>query len=112
LRVDDPPDQRRFRCAPRRIGRTKDGPNSTLHAVCDKHGQPRVMLLSEGQMSDDKGAALMIDAMPDATGAMDPVAARRARGRWMGRSTNPGRFSAASGDQMQQTCKRAIPARR
>ncbi len=36
--------------------------NSKLHAVCDGEGRPIVMLLSEGQMSDYKGAALMIDA--------------------------------------------------
>src|SRR6185312_4979103 len=51
---------------PRRIGRTKGGLNSKLHAVCDGKGRPLVMLLSEGQMSDYKGAALMLDAMPPA----------------------------------------------
>ncbi|CAN5330998.1 hypothetical protein BH09PSE2_BH09PSE2_14960 [soil metagenome] len=40
--------------------------NSKLHAVCDGQGRPLVMLLSEGQMSDYKGAALMIDALPKA----------------------------------------------
>ncbi len=41
--------------------------NSKLHAVCDgQGGRPLVMLLSEGQMSDDKGAALMLDAIPRA----------------------------------------------
>ncbi len=43
---------------PRRIGRTKGGLNSKLHAVCDGQGRPVIMLLSEGQMSDYKGAAL------------------------------------------------------
>ncbi|MBA17756.1 MAG: IS5/IS1182 family transposase [Sphingomonas sp.] len=51
---------------PRRIGRTKGGLNSKLHAICDGKGRPLVMLLSEGQMSDYKGAALMIDALPRA----------------------------------------------
>lgn len=37
---------------PRRIGRTKGGLNSKLHAVCDGHGRPIILLLSEGQMSD------------------------------------------------------------
>ena len=46
---------------PRRIGRTKGGLNSKLHAVCDGQGRPLIMLLSEGQMSDYKGAALMLD---------------------------------------------------
>ena len=40
--------------------------NSKLHAVCDGQGRPLVMLLSEGQMSDYKGAALMFDALPRA----------------------------------------------
>jgi len=40
--------------------------NSKLHAVCDGEGRPLVMLLSEGQMSDFKGAALMLPAMPGA----------------------------------------------
>jgi transposase len=34
--------------------------------VCDGKGRPLVMLLSEGQMSDYRGAALMIDALPRA----------------------------------------------
>jgi transposase len=51
---------------PRRIGRTKGGLNSKLHAVCDGNGRPLVMLLSEGQMSDYKGAALMLPALPKA----------------------------------------------
>jgi len=38
--------------------------NSKLHAVCDGEGRPIILLLSEGQMSDYKGAALMIDALP------------------------------------------------
>tara|TARA_R110002126_G_C10479097_1_gene501730 strand:+ start:3927 stop:4316 length:390 start_codon:yes stop_codon:yes gene_type:complete len=40
--------------------------NSKLHAVCDGAGRPLVLLLSEGQMSDFEGAALMFDAIPDA----------------------------------------------
>jgi transposase len=40
--------------------------NSKLHAVCDGKGRPLVMLLFEGQMSDYRGAALMLDALPRA----------------------------------------------
>jgi transposase len=40
--------------------------NSKLHAVCDGKDRPLIMLLSKGQMSDYKGAALMIDAFPRA----------------------------------------------
>ena len=54
------------RVVPRRIGRTKGGLNSKLHTVCDGEGRPIVMLLSEGQMSDHKGARLVIDALPPA----------------------------------------------
>ncbi|WP_141384978.1 transposase [Nitrobacter winogradskyi] len=48
------------------MGRTKGGLNSKLQAVCDGQGRPVIMLLSEGQMSDYKGAALMIDVLPPA----------------------------------------------
>jgi transposase len=34
--------------------------------VCDGHGRPLVLLLTEGQMSDYKGAGLMLDALPRA----------------------------------------------
>ena len=40
--------------------------NSKLHAVCDGQGRPIVMILTEGQMSDHKGAALLFDALPRA----------------------------------------------
>ena len=33
--------------------------------MCDGKGRPLVMLLSEGQMSDCKGAALMFEAIPE-----------------------------------------------
>lgn len=35
-----------------------------IHAVCDGKGSVLVTLLSEGQMSDYKGAALMLDTLP------------------------------------------------
>ena len=41
--------------------------NSKLHVVCDGAGKPLVMLLSEGQMSDHKGARFMLDALPSAS---------------------------------------------
>lgn len=40
--------------------------NSNLHIVCNGEGRPIVMLLSEGQMSDRKGARLVLDALPPA----------------------------------------------
>ena len=52
---------------PRRIGRTKGGLNSKLHAVCDEQGKPIILLLSEGQMSDHKGARLIFEALPSAS---------------------------------------------
>jgi len=51
---------------PRLIGRTKGGLNSKLHAVCDGAGRPVIFLLTEGQMSDHKGAALISPMLPDA----------------------------------------------
>ena len=40
--------------------------NSKLHAICDEEGRPLVMLLTEGQMSDFKGAAIMAEKIPQA----------------------------------------------
>ena len=51
---------------PQRIGGIKGGLSSKLHAVCDGQGRPLVMLLSEGQISDFKGAALMVNVLPKA----------------------------------------------
>ena len=51
---------------PSRIGPTNGGLNSKLHAVCDGLGRPLVMLLREGQMSEFKGAGLMLPAIPKA----------------------------------------------
>jgi len=48
------------------IGRPKGGLNSKLHAVCEGAGKPVALLLSEGQRSDDKGAALLLDSLPRA----------------------------------------------
>jgi hypothetical protein len=59
---------------PRRVGRTTGGLNSMLHAVRDGEGRLLVMLLSEGRMSDHKGAALMLDALPQ-TKACSPTGA-------------------------------------
>lgn len=49
---------------PRRIGRMKGGLNSKLHAVCN--GRPSVMLLTEDQTSDYRGAHLMLAHLPPA----------------------------------------------
>lgn len=40
--------------------------NSKLHTVCDGAGRPIIMLLTEGQMSDHKGARLVLNALPPA----------------------------------------------
>ena len=37
-----------------------------LHALCHGRVRPLIMLLSEGQISEYKGAALMLDALPKA----------------------------------------------
>jgi len=41
--------------------------NSKLHTVCDGEGRPIILLLSEGQMSDHKGARLVLGALPPAS---------------------------------------------
>ena len=41
--------------------------NSKLHVVCDGNGKPLALLLTEGQMSDHKGAQMMIGALPPAS---------------------------------------------
>jgi transposase len=43
---------------PRRIGRTKGGLNSKLHAVCDGTGRPIIFLLTEGQMRTTRARRL------------------------------------------------------
>lgn len=55
---------------PRRIGRTKGGLNSKLHAVCDGEGRPIIMCLSEGNMSDHVGAKLLYPTLPDAASCL------------------------------------------
>jgi putative transposase len=40
--------------------------NSKLHAVCDGEGKPLILLLTEGQVSDYRGAACVLAALPDA----------------------------------------------
>lgn len=40
--------------------------NSKLHAVCDGDGRPVAMLLTAGQVSDYKGAAELLDDLPEA----------------------------------------------
>ena len=37
-----------------------------MHAVCDGAGKPLAMLLTEGQVSDYRGATTVLDALPDA----------------------------------------------
>jgi transposase len=48
------------------LGRTKGGLNSKLHAVCDGQGRPVVLLLTKGQASDHRGAALLLHKLPPA----------------------------------------------
>jgi transposase len=40
--------------------------NSKLHAVCDADGKPLILLLTEGQVSDYRGAATILPTLPDA----------------------------------------------
>ena len=40
--------------------------NSKLHAVCDGQGRPVELMLSEGQLSDHRGARLLLPRLPAA----------------------------------------------
>src|SRR4028118_1035735 len=51
---------------PRAIGRTKGGLNSKLHMVSDGRGRPLTFFLSPGQMSDAKGALVLLADLPPA----------------------------------------------
>lgn len=57
----------------RHHGRTKGGLDAELHAIRDGAGRPVVLLLSAGQMSDHKGACLVLDAL---SAAFTPIADR------------------------------------
>jgi|SRR5208337_3466933 len=54
---------------PRCLGHTKGGLNSKLRAVTDQDGKPLILLLTPGQMSDHKGAKLMLPQAIRATTA-------------------------------------------
>ena len=41
--------------------------NSKLHAVCDQSGRPIILKLSAGQVSDHKGAAMVLEELPAAS---------------------------------------------
>ena len=53
------------RIFPRRIGRTKGGLNTKLHAICDGEGRPIIMCLTAGQRSDHIGAKTLYPALPE-----------------------------------------------
>ena len=40
--------------------------NSKLHAVCNGDGKPLVLAVTAGQMSDYKGAAILLNSLPEA----------------------------------------------
>jgi transposase len=48
------------------MGRTKGGLTSKLHAVCDGDAKSLILLMTEGQVSDYQGAALVLEALPTA----------------------------------------------
>ncbi len=51
---------------PQAIGRTKGGLNSKLHMVSDGRGRPLNFFLSPGQMSDPRGALVLLAELPAA----------------------------------------------
>ncbi|WP_156353025.1 MULTISPECIES: IS5 family transposase [unclassified Sphingomonas] len=48
------------------IGRSRGGLTTKLHAVCDGSGRPIRLVLTKGQTSDYKGAAMLVDTLPPA----------------------------------------------
>nr|WP_194300309.1 IS5 family transposase [Acetobacter farinalis] len=52
---------------PRYIGRTKGGLNSKLYAMCDGQGRPVRLHLTAGQVSDVKGADVLLADLPGET---------------------------------------------
>ena len=50
----------------RLIGRTKGGLNTKFHAVADAKGRPLRFFMTAGQVSDDTGAAALLDSLPAA----------------------------------------------
>lgn len=40
--------------------------NTKLHALCNGEGKPLALVLTEGQVSDYKGAKLLLDSLPHA----------------------------------------------
>ncbi|WP_312893153.1 IS5 family transposase [Ancylobacter sonchi] len=47
----------------RLIGRTKGGMNTKLHALTDVNGRPTACSMTAGQVSDDTGAAALLDSL-------------------------------------------------
>lgn len=88
-------DATHLKCASYRRKLQKKGPSPSVrvhqgrsepkvHAFCDGQRPPVIMLLSEGQMSDYNGGALMIDALPPARRLLGdkgttPTGSRRSR---------------------------------
>ena len=48
----------------RKIGMTKGGRNTKVHALCDEKGRPTCILLTAGNVNDCTAASSMIDKMP------------------------------------------------
>lgn len=48
------------------IGRSRGGLTTKLHAGCDSSGRPVRLVLTKGQTSDYKGAAMLVDTLPSA----------------------------------------------
>lgn len=48
------------------IGRTKGRLNTKLYALCNGDGKPLTFVLTEGQVSDHKGAKMLLGSLPQA----------------------------------------------
>lgn len=69
--------------------RTKGGLHSKLHPICDRLGRPIMLLLTAGQISDHKGAALLLSALPRAKELLADKGYDRSRAELVKQATNP-----------------------
>ena len=82
--------------------------NSKLHAVCDGRGRPLIMLLSEGQTSDFKGAASMLAALPR---ARELLADKGYDADWFRRALAERGITACVASKSNEKCRSNMTAR-
>ncbi len=95
---------------PRAIGRTKGDLNSKLHMVSDDKGRPLTFFLSPGQMSDAKGALVLLAALPRAKRLLGDKG-YRASVRHRSKGAGEGRLAAGRTESPKRPCLHSGPQR-